>query len=122
MIWRRPDLLGDGQVAFWHGRFVQARDLWEAEGLVARGAERDWIQGLAEIAAGFLACDEGKGWLGERFLRKGMRHLASAPDTFGSVDVAQVRGAADLLASALRRGQPADPRALVQHAPTSAMA
>src|SRR5262249_29660550 len=54
LVWKRPDLLGDGQRAFRQGRFYEARERWEAEGLVARGAERIWIQGLAEVAGGFL--------------------------------------------------------------------
>ncbi len=120
LVWRHPDLLGDGQDAFRRGRFAQARDFWEAEGLVARGAEREWITGLAEIAAGFLTSDEGKGWLGERLLRNGLRRLASAPERFVAVDVAMLRTAAELLESALRKGQPADPRAMVLRTPASA--
>lgn len=114
-MWRRPDLLGDGQAAFWRGRFAQARDLWEAEGLIARGARRDTIQGLCDIASGFLRCEEGVQYSAERLLRKGLSRLTDSPDWFEGVAISDVRGAAELLQSALKNGQPADPRALVQH-------
>ena len=113
LVWRRPDLLGDGQAAFRQGRFYQARSLWEAEGLVARGAERSWLQGLVEIAGGFERGAESALGPAERLLWKGLHHLAGAPDALGSVDVVGIRTAAELLLSALRAGQPADPRSLV---------
>ena len=113
LVWRRPDLLGAGQTAFWQGRFALARDYWEAEALMARGAERDCIRGLAEVAAGFLASDEGKSSMAERLLSRALRHLAHAPAELDEVHVRIIRGAADLLHSALRRGQPADARGLV---------
>lgn len=117
LVWRRPDLLGDGQSAFWQGRFAFARDYWEAEALMARGAERDCIRGLAEVAGGFLASDEGKSRRAERLLARALRHLAQAPAELDAVQVRLIRSAADLLYSALRRGQPANARGLVQHQP-----
>jgi len=80
---------------------------------VARGAERIWIQGLAEVAGGFLRCDEGALFTTERLLRRGLHHLVDAPDEYSGVDVAAVRDAAELLLTALRSGQPTDPRALI---------
>jgi hypothetical protein len=113
LVWKRPDLLGDGQRAFRQGRFYEARERWEAEGLVARGAERTWIQGLAEVAGGFLRCDEGALFTTERLLRRGLHHLVGAPSDLSGVDVGAVRDAAELLLTALRSGQPTDPRALI---------
>jgi predicted metal-dependent hydrolase len=115
LVWRRPDLLGDGQTAFWDGRFALARDYWEAEALITRGAERRCIQGLAKVAAGFLASDEGKSRIAERLLSKGLRRLEGAPRDMGGVRLNLIRAAADLLDSALRRGQPASARGLVFH-------
>jgi hypothetical protein len=113
LVWRHPDLLGDGQAAFWEGRFALARDYWEAEALIASGAERRTILGLALVAAGFLASDEGKSSRADRLLSKGLRRLVKGPAELGSVRVALIRSAADLLDSALRRGQPASARGLV---------
>jgi predicted metal-dependent hydrolase len=110
LVWRRPDLLGDGQAAFRQGRFHQARSLWEAEGLVARGAEKAWIQGLGEVAAGFLSCDENALWSAERQLWRGLHRLADAPDALHGVDVRSLRDVAELLLGTLRRGLPANPR------------
>ncbi len=106
--------MGDGLAAFRRGRFYQARELWEAEGLVARAPERTWMKGLAEVAAGFLRCDENSFSIAERLLFKGLHHLAGAPDSVGGMDVRPVRAAAEVLLDALRRGQPANPRSLVE--------
>jgi hypothetical protein len=113
LVWRHPDLLGDGQTAFWEGRFALARDYWEAEALIASGSERRTILGLALVAAGFLASDEGKSSRADRLLSKGLRRLVKGPARLGSVRVDLIRSAADLLDSALRRGQPASARGLV---------
>jgi hypothetical protein len=106
--------MGDGLAAFRRGRFYQARELWEAEGLVARGDDRTWIKGLAEIAAGFLRCDESSLSSAQRLLFKGLHHLQGAPDSLHGVDTPSVRTAAEFLLDALRRGEPANPRFLVQ--------
>ena len=111
-IWRRPDLLADGEMAFRAGRFYEARELWEAEGLTARGTERGWITGLAQVATGFLKCDESSYSVAERFLFRGLHALHAAPDRVRTVDAATLRAAAEQLLVALRRGDPADARAL----------
>jgi hypothetical protein len=112
LVWRRPDLLGDGETAFRAGRFYQARELWEAEGLTARGLEGNWIRGLAQIAAGFLKCDENAFSVAERWLFRGLQALHGAPDRVRTVDAAGLKVAAEQLLVALRRGDPADARAL----------
>src|SRR5215470_868402 len=78
LVWKRPDLLGDGQRAFRQGRFY-----------------------------------EGALFTTERLLRRGLHHLVGAPDEYSGVHVAAVRDAAELLLTALRSGQPTDPRALI---------
>jgi predicted metal-dependent hydrolase len=108
--------MGDGLSAFKSGHFYQARELWEAEGLVARGNERTWIKGLAEVAAGFLRCDESALSVAERLLFKGLHHLTGAPPEVAGVDTVAVREAAAGLLDALKRGQPANPRSMLLQA------
>jgi hypothetical protein len=108
--------MGDGLEAFRRGRFYEARELWEAEGLVVRDPERAWIKGLAEIAAGFLRCDENGLSSAQRLIFKGLHRLAGAPPVVGGIKIADVRHAGAGLLEALRSGQPANPRSLVERA------
>jgi len=108
--------MGDGLDAFRRGRFYQARELWEAEGLVARDPERTWIKGLAEIASGFLRCDENALSSAARLLFRGLHRLERAPEVVGGIAIADIRHAGAVLLEALRSGQPANPRALVERA------
>jgi hypothetical protein len=111
LIWRQPaDLLARGQQAFAGRRFYEAQSLWEAEALGATAPTRDWIQGLATIAAGMLALDEQRVGSAQRLLSRGRWLLASAPETVGNADAGAVRAAADVMLLALRRGDSADTR------------
>jgi hypothetical protein len=117
-IWRQAaDLLARGQRAFAEGRFYEAQSLWEAEALVHSGATRQTIQGLATVAAGLLALDEQRVRQAERMLARGRAMLAAAPEVLGGADVGAVRAAADVVVTALRRGDPASARGLVVPAP-----
>jgi predicted metal-dependent hydrolase len=107
------DLLARGQRAFAAGRFYEAQSLWEAEALVYSGEKRAAIQGLATIAAGMLALDEQRARVAERLLTRGRAMLAAAPEVLGGADVGAVRAAADVVVTALRRGDPASARGMV---------
>ena len=108
--------MGDGLEAFRRGRFYQARELWEADGLIARDPERGWIKGLAEIAAGFLRCDENALSSAQRLIFKGLHRLQGAPPLVGGIRIGDVRHAGAVLLEALRSGQPANLRSLVERA------
>lgn len=110
-MWREPaDLLARGQIAFAGRRFYEAQSLWEAEALGSSGTTRGWIQGLATVAAGMLALDEQRVGTAERLLSRGRWLLASAPASVGNADAAAIRAAADVVITALRRGEAADGR------------
>jgi hypothetical protein len=112
--WKQvADLLARGQRAFADGRFYEAQSFWEAEALVHSGERRTVIQGLATIASGMLALDEGRHRTAERLLARGRWMIGSAPDSLGGADVGAVRAAADVVVTALRRGDPASARGLV---------
>lgn len=100
------DLLSRGQRAFAGRRFYEAQSLWEAEALVGSGDTRTWLQGLATIAGGMLALDEQRVRTAERMLARGRTMLASAPDMLGGANVGAARAAADVVLTALRRGDP----------------
>lgn len=112
--WKQAaDLLARGQRAFAAGHFYEAQSYWEAEALVHSGDRRAAIQGLATIAAGMLALDEQRHRTAERLLARGRWMLTSAPAFMGGADVGAVRAAADVVVTALRRGDPASARGLV---------
>jgi hypothetical protein len=100
------DLLTRGQRAFAGRRFYEAQSLWEAEALVASGETRTWLQGLATVAGGMLALDEQRIRSAERMLSRGRVMLGSAPEMLGGARVGAVRAAADVVLTALRRGDP----------------
>jgi len=117
-IWRHPgNLLGRGQLAFERGRFDEAQSLWEAEALVASGDIRTASQGLATIAAGMIELDEQRPRRAARLLNQGRRMLRCVRVELDGVDVAAVCAAADVLVTALRRGDPASTRGLVLSSP-----
>src|SRR5688572_13566370 len=116
--WKQAaDLLARGQRAFAAGRFYEAQSMWEAEALVHSGPTRLTIQGLATIAAGMLALDEQRFRPAERLLARGRAMLAASPEVLGAADVGAVRAAADVMVTALRRGDPASARGVVVPAP-----
>lgn len=113
-VWfESADLVARGQRAFHGGRFYEAQSLWEAEALVATGERRTWLQGLATIASGMVALDEQRVGSAERILGRGRWMLATAPELLGAADVGAIRAAADVVLTALRRGDPATARGLV---------
>lgn len=113
-IWRQPgNLLGRGQRAFERGHFDEAQSLWEAEALVASGDTRTAGQGLAMIAAGMIELEEQRPRSAARLLVQGRRLLRGVHAELEGVDVGAVCAAADVLVTALRRGDPASARRLV---------
>jgi hypothetical protein len=117
MVWRQSDdLLARGLIAFSKGLFFEAQALWEAEALAASMQTRPQIQALATIAAGMLALDEQRLTTAERLLSRGAAALAFAPNQLGGVDISAVRAAADVMVTAVRRGDPADARGVVASA------
>jgi predicted metal-dependent hydrolase len=71
-------LVAEGAEAFNRGEFFAAHELWERVWLELAGAERRWLKGLIQIAAGLhkQARPEACGAL----LRKGLAKLVDAPD------------------------------------------
>ena len=67
---------------------------------------------VALIAGGFLKHDEGAAASAERLLFRGLHALRDAPGSVRAVDATQIRAAAERLLVAIRRGDPADARAL----------
>jgi predicted metal-dependent hydrolase len=58
---RRPlsDSLEEGRALFNAGRFFEAHERWEEAWLVETGAARLLLQGLIQVAAGFLKTGAG---------------------------------------------------------------
>lgn len=106
-VWRqKTNLLAQGQRAFETGRFDEAQTWWEAEALGASGEIRATIEGLVTVAAGMLELEEQRPRTAERLLARGRRLLAAGRQRLEGADVGAVRAAADVVVTALRRGDP----------------
>ncbi len=77
---RRPlsDLLEEGRALFNGGRFFEAHERWEEAWLVETGTSKLFLQGLIQIAAGFLKAREGRAGAAVRLLESGARRVADA--------------------------------------------
>jgi predicted metal-dependent hydrolase len=68
-------LLEQGRVAFNHGQFFEAHELWEDAWHTLGGGERLAVQGLIQIAAGLLHLQNGRRRPAARLLAKGIEKL-----------------------------------------------
>jgi uncharacterized protein len=73
---RWPDGLEAGRVAFNSGDFFEAHERWEDVWRLLAGAERSFVQGLIQIAAGLHHLQNGRPSPAARLLRKGADRLS----------------------------------------------
>jgi hypothetical protein len=67
-----------GRALFNGGRFFEAHERWEAAWLVETGPSRLLLQGLIQIAAGFLKARQGRAAGAARLLESGVEKVAGA--------------------------------------------
>jgi len=81
-------------------RFFEAHEVWEEVWLETVGPERQLLQGLIQIAAGYLKAESGNHSATVKLLTKGLAHVRQfAPHALGLALTPFVEGvAADLLA------------------------
>jgi predicted metal-dependent hydrolase len=65
-----------GRAAFNRGDYYEAHELWEAAWLQLAGAERLFVQGLIQIAAGLHHLQQGRPRPAAGLLRKGLEKIA----------------------------------------------
>ena len=77
---RRPHSrsLEEGRALFNAGRFFEAHEQWEDAWRVETGRSKLFLQGLIQIAAGFLKSGEGRTAPAVRLLEAGARKIAEA--------------------------------------------
>ena len=85
---RRPlsEALEEGRALFNGGRFFEAHERWEEAWLSETGATKLLLQGLIQIAAGFLKIGQGRPDAAVRLLEAGARRVGdsgAAPDLAG---------------------------------------
>jgi len=69
------ELLEEGRALFNGGRFFEAHERWEEAWLVETGARKLLLQGLIQIAAGFLKATQGRHGAAARLLEAGARRV-----------------------------------------------
>ena len=72
------ELLEEGRAHFNGGRFFEAHERWEAAWLVETGPSKFLLQGLIQIAAGFLKARQGQAAGAVRLLESGVERVAEA--------------------------------------------
>jgi predicted metal-dependent hydrolase len=70
--------LAPGRAAFNRGDFFEAHELWEDVWRELAGADRTFVQGLIQIAAGLHHLKEGRPRPGARVLARGVEKLEAS--------------------------------------------
>lgn len=70
--------LEEGRALFNAGRFFEAHEKWEEVWLAETGPAKRLLQGLIQIAAGFLKAESGSFGVAARLLEAGVAKLESA--------------------------------------------
>jgi len=93
-----------GLDAYARAAFFEAHEHWEPLWLKSVGAERTWLQGLIQIAAGLHARSLGRLGPATSLLVKALAKLDGAPSVMNGVDVARVRVDGERVLALLRAG------------------
>lgn len=85
------------------GRFFQAHEIWEEAWHAAPEAERDFWQGLIQVAVGLTHRQRGNAHGAATLLRRGARRLRSYGDLHRGVPCAAIAAFAEGAAEAIER-------------------
>jgi predicted metal-dependent hydrolase len=97
------EALDRGIAHFNAGRFFPAHEAWEEAWHRAEPAERDFWQGLVQVAVGLTHRERGNAHGCATLLRRGARRLAAYGETHRGVPVARLRSFALAAADAVER-------------------
>jgi hypothetical protein len=89
-------------------RFFQAHETWESAWHPAPDPERDFWQGVTQIAVGFTHLQRGNLRGAATLLRRGAARLDKSPDGYKSFPVERVVGAARAAADQIEQGRQAE--------------
>jgi uncharacterized protein len=110
----RVSRLEQGRAAFNGGQYFEAHELWEEAWHELVGAERIFVQGLIQIAAGLHHLGQHRPQPAAGLLRKGLEKISrGVPARFAHLHVEALARAGDRLLADLAAGATApDPGAL----------
>jgi uncharacterized protein len=89
---------------FNRGEFFAAHETWEAIWLTASGTDRDFLQGIIQLAAAFHHWRGGNAEGALSLLRRGLNKLAAFPRTYRGIRLDRLREQARSWAEILAAG------------------
>lgn len=96
-------LLHVGTERFNAGRFFEAHEAWETAWHTAPAGERDFWQGITQVAVGFTHLQRGNPRGAVSLLRRGADHLDRYPSLYKQVDCAALARTARATAAAVEQ-------------------
>ena len=88
--WTRGPL-ADGLACYRSGQFFLAHEHWEAVWLTLPQPEKDFLQGLIQVAAAFHHLQRGNPAGAISLLTRALRRLSTYPATFGGIHLDSLR-------------------------------
>ncbi|HEX9775060.1 MAG TPA: DUF309 domain-containing protein [Actinomycetota bacterium] len=102
-----PEALLDVGVEHFNAeRFFQAHEAWETAWHSAPGPERDFWQGITQVAVGFTHLRRGNRTGAVTLLRRGAKRLDAYGERHRGITVGALAGAARAAAEAIEAGSP----------------
>lgn len=100
------ELLAIGIAHFDAGNFFPAHEAWETAWHAAPEDERDFWQGITQVAVGFTHQQRGNPTGATTLLDRGAAKLAKYPDGYKGFPTARIGAAARAAAAAIARNEP----------------
>ena len=98
-------LLLHGVAAFNTGHFLEAHEIWEAAWNDAVGEEKRFVQGLVQLATGYLKLASAQNSGARKLLTRGCQTLRAFPSTYAGLQIGVLCDASDVVTQQLVKGQ-----------------
>jgi len=105
-------MLAEGLRCYRNAEFWIAHEHWESVWLRLEEPEKSFLQALIQTSAAFHHLQTGNIRGAVSLLAKALRRFQSCPETFGGIDLAQLREQAGAWLLALKRDKKARPAAI----------
>ncbi len=106
--------LAEGVRLFQDGQYFLCHETLEEHWAEAPEEDRDFYQGLIHLAVGFLHHGKGNARGATLQFNKASKRLADYPETYQSIDLAEVRSFLDQAPAALESGEALTPPTLLR--------
>ncbi len=100
-------LLLRGVAAFNAGRFFEAHEIWEAVWNDTVGEEKRFVQGLVQLATGYLKLSSGLYPGALKLLTRGCQTLRTCPPIYAGLQIGVLSDASNTVAHQLEQGRTA---------------